>query len=203
MTDTSHPSPADGEPSTTGGGVSFEPFKVEDAATEAVLDADGVGIRAPSHSDGALLWEITRQAGTLDVNSPYAYMMQCRNFQSTCAIAEVYGKPAGFVTAHRLPDRPDVLFVWQVAVLSEFRGLGIAKRLLNDILDRDATAGVRTVQSTVSPSNTASRALFTAFAKTKGATLDVQPCFRIEDFPDGDVHEAEELFVITPVAAIA
>ena len=121
MTDTSHPSPADGEPSTTGGGVSFEPFKVEDAATEAVLDADGVGIRAPSHTDGALLWEITRQAGTL----------------------EVYGKPAGFVTAHRLPDRPDVLFVWQVAVLSEFRGLGIAKRLLNDILDRDATAGAR------------------------------------------------------------
>lgn len=192
-----------GEPAINSGGSSFVPVKVECAATEAVLDSDGTGIRAPSYGDGALLWEITRQAGTLDLNSPYTYLMQCRNFQNTCAVAEVYGRPAGFVTAHRQPNRLDVLFVWQVAVLPEFRGLGIARRLLDEILSRDANAGVRVVEATVSPSNAASRALFTAFAKAKGATLTVQTGFKTGDFPAGQAHEPEELYVISPVAAIA
>lgn len=203
MPDMTTPPTESGEPSTIAGGSSFTPVRVEEAATEAVLDADGVGIRAPSHDDGALLWEIARAAGTLDVNSPYAYMMQCRNFRNTCAVAEVYGRPAGFVTAHRLPDRPDVLFVWQVAVLPDFRGLRIATRLIDDILGRDANGGIRTVEATVSPSNAASRALFTALARAKGATLNVQPCFAADDFPEGEGHEAEELYVVSPVAAVS
>ena len=191
------------DPSTTTGDVALGVTKVEDIATEAVLDTDGVGVRAPSHDEGALLWEIARDAGNLDLNSPYAYMMTCRNFQNTCAIAEIYGMPAGFVMAHRPASRPHVLFVWQIAVLPEFRGFGIAKRLLDGLLDRDVNAGVRTIEATVSPSNTASAALFTAFANDRNAKLDMRTGFTADDFPEGHGHEAEQLFTISPIANIS
>ena len=191
------------DPSTSGGNASPAPCKVEGIAAEAILDTDGVGIRAPSHNEGALLWELARDAGGLDLNSPYAYMMACRHFPNTSTIAEVYGRPAGFVMAHRVPARMDVLFIWQVAVLPEFRGLGIATRMFDSILERDANAGVRTLEATVTPSNTASSSLFSAFAKSRDAHLDVRTCFGADDFPDGQGHEGEDLYVISPITSIA
>ncbi len=185
------------------GTPALAPVKIDSLPTEAVLDTSGVGVRAPSHNEGALLWEIADEVENLDLNSPYAYMESCRNFQSTCAIAEVYGKPAGFVMAHRIPSRPDVLFIWQVAVLPESQGLGIAKRMFNAILEREANAGVRTVEATVTPSNKASALLFKSFAKSRNATLEVSPGFAVDDFPDGHNHEPEDLFVISPIASIA
>lgn len=190
-----------GEPASIPGGSSFAPVEIERAATEAILDPDGMGFRAPSSNEGGLLWEMANDIPALDLNSPYAYLMQCRNFQNTCAVAESYGRPAGFVTAHCRPNRPDILFVWQIAVLPAFRGMGIATRLLDHVLARDANADVSTVEATVTPSNTASRALFAAFAKEKGATLKVRTGFERDAFPDGHGHEPEDLLVINPIAA--
>ena len=110
-----------------------EPSTLSMTDREVLLDPDGVAVRGAIIDDGALLWELARDAGGVDLNTPYAYMMKCRNFHETCAVAEVFGTPAGFVTAHRVPKRPQVLFVWQVAVLPEFRGLGIGQRLLEGV----------------------------------------------------------------------
>ena len=191
------------DPSTSRGGASLAPIKVAATATETMLDANGVGIRAPSPDEGALLWEIARDAGGLDLNSPYAYMMMGRHFPETCALAEVYGKPAGFVVAHRIPARPDVLFIWQVAVLPEFRGLGIAKQMFDALLSRAVNSGVRIMEATVTPSNEASAALFTAFAKSRNAALKIRTGFTAAQFPQGHGHEAEDLYVIAPVSVIA
>ena len=191
------------DPETRVLGGDFDPVRIPETATEAVLDPDGVGIRVPTFDEGALMWEIARDAGTLDLNSPYAYMMQCRNFRNSCAIAEIYGRPAGFVTGHRLPDRPDTLFIWQIAVLPEFRGFGIARRMLADLLERQANAGVRTIEATVSPGNSASAALFTTFAESVGAELTVKQGFAADEFPDDAPGKQEDLFRITPVAAVA
>lgn len=172
-------------------------------ASETLLDRDGVAVRLGLQNDGALLWEIARDAGGIDLNSPYAYMMLCRNFPSTVAVAEVYGQPAGFVTAHRIPERPEVLFVWQIAVLKRFRGLGIAQRLLEGLVASPACRTVRTLETTVTPSNSASQALFTRFAKARGAAVDIHDGFANGNFPDDAPGDAERLFVIQPVHPIA
>lgn len=191
------------DPSTSSGGASLTPTKVAATAIKTVLDANGVGVRAPSPDEGALLWEIARDAGGLDLNSPYAYMMACRHFRETCALAVVCGKPAGFVMAHHIPARPDVLFIWQVAVLPAFRGLKIAKRMFDDLLTRATNSGVRTMEATVTPSNEPSAALFKAFAKSRNAELEIRTGFAATEFPQGYAHEAEDLYVITPVADTA
>lgn len=191
------------DPLTRSGGASLAPIKVAATTTETMLDADGVGIRAPSQDEGALFWEIARDAGGLDLNSPYAYMMTSRHFPETCALAELYGKPAGFVMAHRIPARPEVLFIWQVAVLPAFRGLGIAQRMFDNLLAREVNSGVRIMEATVTPSNASSAALFAAFAKKRNAELEIRTGYPAAEFPEGHGHEAEDLYVISPVADIA
>ncbi len=169
---------------------------------EVLLDPDGVAVRGAIVDEGALLWELARDAGGIDLNSPYAYMMQCRNFHETCVVAEVFGTPAGFVTAHRVPNRPHVLFVWQVAVLPEFRGLGIGQRMLEALVERPVCTGVQKLEATVTPSNKASRALFTAFAKVRDADLKVGTGFARDEFPDDEPQEREHLYTVHPIHTI-
>ncbi|HEY9163017.1 MAG TPA: diaminobutyrate acetyltransferase [Magnetovibrio sp.] len=171
--------------------------------SETVMDADGVAVRSVMEDEGALLWQLARDSKGVDLNSPYAYMMTCRNFASTSVVAEVFGMPAGFVIGHRVPGRANTLFVWQVAVLPEFRGLGIGRRLLEGLIERPGCAGVRKLEATVTPSNSASKALFDGFARSLGAMLKIQPGFGADDFPKDKQCEAENLFTIEPIRAIA
>jgi L-2,4-diaminobutyric acid acetyltransferase len=166
---------------------------------ETMLDPDGVAIRSTHKDDGALLWEIAHEAGGVDLNSPYAYMMQARNFSETCMVAEVYGTPAGFVTAHRVQGKPQVLFVWQIVTLPEFRGMRIAQRMLEALVDQPSCSGVRTLEATVTNSNKASEALFSKFAKSRGAELEISSGFGASDFPDEKRQDAERLFSIKPI----
>lgn len=169
---------------------------------ETILDPDGVAVRNATINEGALLWELARDAGGIDLNSPYAYMMQCRNFHETCMVAEVFGASAGFVTAHRVPKRRHVLFVWQIAVLGEFRGLGIAKRMLERLVDQDCCTGVRKLETTVTPDNKNSEKLFSTFAKARNAELEITKGFAPDDFPDEVPQAHERLFTIQPIHSI-
>lgn len=169
---------------------------------ECLIDSDGVGVRDAIIDEGGMIWEMARDAGGIDLNSPYAYMIQWRNFHQTCVVAEVYGKPAGFVMAHRVPNRPHVLFVWQVAVLPEFRGMGIGHRMLEELVERPACTGVRVLEATVTPSNKASERLFTAFAEIRGAEIDFGTGFAKSDFPDDEPQERERLLSVQPVHSV-
>lgn len=169
---------------------------------EFLIDSDGVAIRNAIVDEGGMIWEMARDAGGIDLNSPYAYMIQWRNFHQTCVVAEVYGKPAGFVMAHRVPNRPDVLFVWQVAVLPEFRGMGIGLRMLEELVERPACTGVRTIEATVTPSNKASENLFSAFAEARDAEIDFGTGFAKSDFPDDEPQERERLLTIQPIHSV-
>lgn len=169
---------------------------------ECLMDADGVAVRDAMIDEGGMIWEMARDAGGIDLNSPYAYMIQWRNFHQTCVVAEVYGKPAGFVMAHRVPNRPHVLFVWQVAVLPEFRGLGIGKRMLDELVERPFCSGVRVLEATVTPSNKASERLFKAFAESRGAEIDFGSGFAKSDFPDDEPQERERLLAVQPVHSV-
>lgn len=169
---------------------------------EFMIDSDGVAVRDAIMDEGGMIWEMARDAGGIDLNSPYAYMIQWRNFHQTCVVAEVYGKPAGFVMAHRVPNRPHVLFVWQVAVLPEFRGMGIGHRMLEELVERPACTGVRVLEATVTPSNKASERLFSAFAEARDAEIDFGTGFAKSDFPDDEPQERERLLTVQPIHSV-
>lgn len=144
------------------------------------------------------MWEIARDSGALDLNSSYAYLLFCRDFARTCRVALVGDEVVGFVLGYRRPERPDCLFVWQVGVDERYRGRGISSRLLDDLVRSDVEPPVRTVETTITDDNVASRALFGAFARRWNAGLMTSPLFDAADFPDG--HEPEPLFEIGPLS---
>lgn len=155
---------------------------------------DAVSYRSPQISDGVRLFEIARNTEVLDVNSGYAYLLWCRDFSRTSVVALADRRIAGFVTGYLRPSSPATLFVWQVAVDADYRGRGIAGHMLNHLLDHLAPEGIDCLETTISPDNTASIALFTALARHRGTTITKRELFSPQSFPDG--HEAEDLYTI-------
>lgn len=147
--------------------------------------------------DGAILWELSEAAGGLDANSEYAYHMLAEYYSDTCIIAEVEGRAVGFVTGFRPPSAPGTLFVWQIAVHPDNRGQGIARGMLNALLDRLVQDGVQYLEATITPSNGASRHTFHAVARRFNATCEESTLFWGESFVSGE-HEDEVRFRIGP-----
>lgn len=150
--------------------------------------------------DAAEMWRIAHGTPELDTNSPYAYLLVCSHFASTSLVADEAGASdlAGFVASYHLPEEPDVLFVWQLAVNADRRRRSIGLHMLTRLLQQPANRGVRHVHATVTPSNHASDRLFRSFAATVGA-----PCVTVEQyhadlFPDGG-HEGEVAYRVGPI----
>lgn len=165
-------------------------------------EADGISIVAPDLLHGPQLWQLARESKILDVNSSYAYLMWCRDFAATSAVALEGDDVVGFVTGYLRPKAPDTLMIWQVAVDASQRGRRLAARMLHDILDR---AAPRWMHTTITPSNDASIRLFSGVARDRGTDIERRDQFDPELLPgdeasDGGAHEPEDLYVIGPMS---
>ncbi|MEU6034901.1 diaminobutyrate acetyltransferase [Actinomadura sp. NPDC047616] len=160
-------------------------------------DESAVRLREPELADGPEMWRLARDSNVLDVNSPYSYVLWCRDFSSTSVVARADGAACGFVTGYVRPDRRDTLFVWQVAVDRAHRGQGLARRMLDRLGDRMPELGCRYMEATVTPGNAASAAMFESFARGRGCPVVRSPLFGDEHLPAG--HEPEILFRIGPL----
>ncbi|MFI5870842.1 diaminobutyrate acetyltransferase [Streptomyces sp. NBC_00377] len=158
-------------------------------------------IDRPSVEDGAALWRLAKESGTLDLNSSYSYLLWCRDFAATSAVARAEGgEPVGFVTGYVRPEDPHTLLVWQVAVDAAQRGRGLAAALLDELTARlAAERPLTTVETTITPGNTASERLFASYAERHGATVTREVLFDAGLFPDGP-HDPEVLYRIGPLS---
>ena len=155
-------------------------------------------VRAPETDDAAAIWQLVGDSGVLDQNSSYLYLLLCRDFSKTCLVAEVDSRITGVVTGYRPPDRPQILFVWQVAVCPSAQGQGLGLRLLTELVRRSRIDAPQYVEATVAPRNTISRRLFRALADCLDTRLTETAGFEESDFPSGD-HECEPLIRIGPL----
>lgn len=158
-------------------------------------------LRAPDRADGAAVHGLIAACPPLDLNSVYAYLLQCEHFAGTGVVAERDGRIDGFISAYVPPGKPEVLFVWQVAVNARARGHGLGGRMLDEILARAECRDVRYVETTVGPDNAASRAMFSRLAERLGAVTQEFPLFPASLFGDGPEHEDEMLLRIGPFHA--
>jgi len=155
-------------------------------------------IRAPQADDGVRIHDLVRGCPPLDENSLYCNLIQCIHFAETCAIAEDEGRLVGWISGYRLPRDPSALFVWQVAIASEARGVGLAIRMVDDILARPANRDLRRIEASVTPSNLASTSMFQRLARHRNADLEWSTWLdRFDHFEDR--HDTEWLLRIEPV----
>lgn len=165
-------------------------------ATSEFLDID-----TPRVEDGAAIWRIARDSKVLDLNSSYSYLLWCRDFAATSVVARGSdGEPIAFITGYVRPDRPEALVIWQVAVDEAHRGRGLAGVLLDALTAKVTDSrGVREIETTVTPDNSASDRLFTSYAQRHGARLEREVLFDGGLFPEG-THEPEVLYRIGPLS---
>lgn len=161
---------------------------------------DGVLFRPPELKDGAPIWQLVKDTGVLDLNSVYAYLLVAEHFAPTSVVAELDGEVVGFISAYCPPHKDGTVFVWQVGVAEAGRGRGIATRMLVDIIEREACRDVRYLDTTVGPSNDASKALFRGLARRLSTEVSETVLFTREMFPQPEEHEPEILFRIGPFA---
>jgi L-2,4-diaminobutyric acid acetyltransferase len=166
------------------------------SATSRSTPGTRVVLRAPRVGDGADLWRIAKDSRVLDTNSSYAYVLWCRDFPATSVVAEVGGEVVGFVIGYVRPQAPHTVFVWQVAVDRSQRGRGIGAAMLDKLLDTVAAADVTVLETTISPDNAGSIAMFAAVARRRDARMTKRPLFEPGVFPDS--HAAEDLYRIAP-----
>ncbi|KPQ05922.1 MAG: diaminobutyrate acetyltransferase EctA [Rhodobacteraceae bacterium HLUCCA12] len=158
--------------------------------------------RKPEPRDGSDVWALIRACKPLDENSMYCNLIQCDHFADTCILAEKDGVPVGWISGYRLPDAPDTLFVWQVAVSSKARGLGLGSEMLDRLLSRDDLAGVRRLKTTITRDNDPSWRLFRSLAERHGGILSDEPHYRKDDHFDGE-HATEHMVTIRFPAPVA
>lgn len=154
-----------------------------------------VVMRKPEARDGSAIWDLVRQCKPLDENSMYCNLVQADHFRDTCVLAEIDGQVLGWVSGHLIPNE-DALFVWQVAVSPEARGMGLGLRMLTHLLNRPECAPVRALKTTITRDNDASWALFRSLARRRGGAMDADPHYLREDHFDGK-HATEHMVSIS------
>jgi len=145
----------------------------------------------PDVGDGLAVAQLIKKCPPLDLNSTYYYHILCRDFARTSCLAEAQGQRIGYVSALLRPESPQTLFVWQVAVDPEARGSGLAKEMLNFIVEQNGPL-IRRVECTIGPDNQASQALFGSWARQWGAQLQREPFLPASELGPG--HGPEDLF---------
>lgn len=170
------------------------------APAQPAASGTALTLRAPQAQDAAAIHQLIAECPPLDLNSVYVYLLLCEHFRLTCVVAERGGRVDGFISGYFLPQKPDVLFVWQVAVHERARGQGLGQTMLDHLKSRLDTGALRYLETTVSPDNQASRGLFKAMARRWQAPLREQEFFQSTLF-GRQAHDAEPLLRIGPFGA--
>lgn len=153
---------------------------------------------SPDIRDAANIRRLIERCKPLDVNSTYAYLLLCHHFADTSVVARRDSKIIGFVSAYIPPRSPTTVFVWQVAVHPDARGSGLGRRLLEHLLKREALERTEILETTISPTNRASRAMFIGLAKAIGVGYGEHMLFDEELF-GCEAHEPEVLLKLGPM----
>lgn len=156
--------------------------------------------RNPIPEDGQKVWKLIRDAGTLDLNSAYCYLLLSDYYRDTCVIAEDGHEIAGFLSSFYSPREERTLFVWQIAVADAYRKRGIGKAMLSHLLDREIHRKMVYLEATVSPANIASDRLFQSMARDQAVSVQITSGYKAQLFPE-QKHEDEPLYRIGPFSS--
>lgn len=155
-------------------------------------------LRMPTLEDGMSVFRLIQRCPPLDANSSYCNFLQSGHFSSTSVAAERDGKLVGFISGYILPDRPDTLFIWQVAVDEEARGLGLASQMLLNILNRSHCQDVHYLETTITEDNQPSWALFKRLSKQMDADINSTEAWLDKQAHFDGEHDSESLVRIGP-----
>lgn len=145
--------------------------------------ADATHLNRPGITDAAAMWQLAQDSGGLDINSPYLYLIWCRDFADTSIAArDTSGRLIGFIIDFRRPHQASAQFIGQIAVEAAHRHRGLGSQMLDHLIERGEVPATA-LEASVTSDNPASGALFDAFARRHGTSVARSTLFRPALFP--------------------
>ncbi len=160
------------------------------------VDSGNLLLRQVIPEDARAIHKIVEDNPPLDPNSLYCNLLQCTHFADTSVAVELEGRLVAFMTGYIKPHASDVLFVWQMAVSSECRGMGLPGTMLNRLVHQHKP---RFIETTVTERNKASSSVFERFVKDRAVDLAKSTLFD-RDKHFGGRHDSEILYRIGPLS---
>lgn len=151
----------------------------------------------PTDTMGAAVARLISECPPLDTNSTYCNLLQCSHFAETSVAARTEEGLVGFISGYRIPQKPDTLFIWQVAVSPKARGQNLATRMLKHILNRPGNQHLVKLETTITAENKASWSLFRGLARRLDTALSSKPWLERQRHFAGQ-HDTEMLVTIGP-----
>ena len=162
--------------------------------------SQNIVLRSPSLEDGMKVSHLIENCPPLDINSSYCNLLQCSHFSSTSVAANMGDELVGFISGYIIPDRPNTLFIWQVAVAEQARNLGLASRMLVHILNHPECNDIGYLETSITQNNQASWALFKGLANKLSADFQSSAWLDQNDHFNGQ-HDSEALVRVGPFNA--
>ncbi len=149
-------------------------------------------IRKVEEEDASTLRYLASICPPLDVHTHYTFWVLCRFFSDSCFIASEDGENIGYITA---VDTKEGLFIWQIGILKEKRGNGLAYRLIEKVFDIAKKKGSR-ILVTIAEDNKRSFNTFKNYCERNSAVMKPIDELRINDIDDFDFLEKETVYSI-------
>ena len=128
-------------------------------------------LRNAGTEDVSLVRQFVDNCKPLTVHTAVTYAVLFRLFPELCFIAENEDQIVGFASAIRGTSESDAVYCWQIGVLPEFRGTGLARELVEARLAAGKTMGCKLGQVGIEPGNDISLKLWQKVAKAQGKEL--------------------------------
>lgn len=141
---------------------------------------DKIIIEKVTSFDDVILKDLASRCKPLDIHTQYTYWVMCNYCQECSNIIKVNDEIAGFIMC---VTNNDVIFIWQVGVLPEFRRKGLSQMLIEEVFE-SAKYQNKKIQFTVLEENKASYNSFKKLCDKHGKSLKM-----IEVIYEGTDHE--------------
>lgn len=162
-----------------------------------MINIKKVNLKQPTAGLGSMVYKLVSECPPLDQNSMYCNLLQCHHFSATSIAAIYQSELIGFISGYIIPERPNTLFIWQVAVDKKARGIGLALKMLSELLKKPGCSEVQYLETSITAKNKASWKLFERLAKNLEVPLHKSVLF--DQFHHlNDQHDTEHLVKIGP-----
>ncbi len=117
-------------------------------------------IRCIEEKDLPQIRDFVSSCPPLGVHTLYTYWVLLHCFGDLCFISEEEGRINGIITGVASAQEPDCAFLWQIGIAGSERGKGLSRKLIESFFEAAGQKGIRRIQLTIDPENTASLKTF-------------------------------------------
>lgn len=153
-------------------------------------------IRSITDNEASIIHTLAAMCPPLDVHTPYTYWVISRFFGHISFIAELNGKPIGFITS---VDNGSELLIWQIGIISAERGKGFSYYLIDKVVSIARERNLKIIVS-IDETNINSNAAFQAYCRKKRLLLKPVGSLSLTSMIDPSFAEAEAIYSIDSIA---